>query len=56
MTWADIAYFAYFTTPIMTLLGGQVLDNSPRLKKLIETVGANEKIKSYIENRPVTKM
>ena len=56
MSWADIAYYAYFTTPIMNLLGGHVLDDAPRLKKLIETVGNNSNIKSYIESRPITKM
>nr|CAH0109013.1 unnamed protein product [Daphnia galeata] len=54
LTWADIAYYAYFTTPIMTLLGSEVLTKAPHLKKLIETVGNNHNISKYVETRPVT--
>nr|QNM80586.1 glutathione S-transferase sigma1 [Daphnia pulex] len=54
LTWADIAYYAYFTTPIMTRLGGEVFSKAPQLKKLIETVGNNPNIKKYVETRPVT--
>lgn len=54
MTWADIAYYAYFTTPIMTKLGGEVLVDAPHIKKLIDLVASNPNIKKYIETRPVT--
>lgn len=54
LTWADIAQFSYFTTPLMTKLGSEVLANAPHLKKLVETVGQVPGIKSYIQVRPVT--
>lgn len=54
LTWADIAYYAFFTTPIMTRLGGEVFTKAPHLKKLIELVGSNPNIKKYVETRPVT--
>ncbi|XP_046646250.1 glutathione S-transferase 1-like [Daphnia pulicaria] len=54
LTWADIAYYAYFTTPMMDRLGGQVLESHPHLKKLIQHVGDIPTIKKYIETRPVT--
>lgn len=52
MTWADIAYYAYLTTPIMTKLGGEVLANAPQLKELIDRVGQVDGIKNYVESRP----
>lgn len=54
ITWADLAYYAYFTTPVMSKLGGQVLDKAPTLKKLVQRVGEIPQIKKYVETRPVT--
>ena len=54
MTYADIAYYAYFTTPVMDKLGGGVLKNSPHLKSLVERVGNIPNIKKYVESRPET--
>ena len=54
LTWADIAYYAYLTTPLMTKLGGEVLTNAPHLKKLVDTVGQQPGISQYIKTRPVT--
>lgn len=49
-----MAYYAYFTTPVMSKLGGQVLDKAPTLKKLVQRVGEIPQIKKYVETRPVT--
>ena len=49
-----MAYFAYFTTPIMTKLGERVLDKAPALKKLVQHVGELPQIKKYVDSRPVT--
>ena len=54
VTWADLAYYAYFTTPIMERLGGRVLQDHPNLKKLVKHVGDIPSIKKYIETRPIT--
>nr|QBM06412.1 glutathione S-transferase sigma2 isoform a [Daphnia magna] len=52
LTWADIAYYAFFTTPIMTRLGGEVFTKAPHLKKLIELVGSNPNIKKALSSCP----
>jgi hypothetical protein len=39
---------------MMDRLGGQVLEDHPHLKKLIQHVGDIPTIKKYIETRPVT--
>ena len=55
LTWADIAYYTFFTSPIMNRLGADVLKtNAPNLQKLVETVGEVPNIKKYVEARPVT--
>ncbi|EFX82688.1 prostaglandin D2 synthase-like protein [Daphnia pulex] len=49
LTWADLAYYAYFTTPIMELFGGQVLEDHPHLRQLVKHIGDIPTIKKYIE-------
>jgi len=55
MTWADIAYYAFFTSPIMKRLGAEVLKtNAPQLNKLVENVGRVPNIQKYVKARPST--
>jgi hypothetical protein len=55
MTWADIAYYAFFTSPIMNRLGGNILKtNAPKLNKLVKMVGQVPNIQNYGYARPLT--
>lgn len=57
LTWADIAYYSFFTTPVMVRVGGdERFNGAPELKRLIELVGNVPGIKKYVETRPVTTM
>ncbi len=52
VTWADIAYYACFTNPLMVFLGAHhVLDSHPLLKKLIQHVGDIPSIKKWKRDR-----
>lgn len=53
LTWADIAYYGYFSF-LIEKFGEEYLKDTPLLKALVERVGALPNIKKWVESRPKT--
>lgn len=53
MTWADLAYYGYFSF-LIEKFGEDFLKEAPLLKALVERIEALPNIKKWVESRPKT--
>lgn len=54
LTWADVV-LAYVINHFQLILGKDLAEGYPSMKKLVETVMSTPAIKAWIDKRPTTK-
>jgi hypothetical protein len=56
LTWADLSYFAFFEGMQIRFAHENILEDSPHVQKLVDTIAALPNLKKYLETRPVTAL
>ena len=55
MTWAEIAYYMFFSHPTAGKYYAEVLKTAPHLKVLMDRIEQHPNIKKYLAVRPATE-